>query len=348
MTVLSTGSKVLDSLMDGGLRAKVISLLFGIPNLGKTWFCYQVACMCTRPEKVGGLEKKVLYLDTEGFFFDEDTIKRFAGYFKKRWPDCKPENIEILQISDIFQLGEQFGIQFEILQEDKRVTVLAKFPTERQKKLAEAKKAKAKTKDEKPKEGKKEKEPKEDADVESTKKDKDWLEKAPLWQKIKTGGYGLLVIDSVTIPIKSEIPTATQNFPARTSLLQTLLGACFPIARRGDISILITDHITRNPMSPTYKFGMGDPWGGSNVLYYVKHQFALYTGTQELAKKYGVVESPRIRRVERYRFPGLDRMMVAVKLEKDKGYMDLPEISTTTAQPAQAEEEKEDAGTGDT
>ena len=87
MGILSSGSKSIDEVMVGGLKTQVTTLLFGIPNLGKTWLCYQMACMCTRPVKVGGLAKKALYVDTEGFFFTEDTMQRFADYFKKRWPD---------------------------------------------------------------------------------------------------------------------------------------------------------------------------------------------------------------------------------------------------------------------
>jgi hypothetical protein len=301
--MISTGTKTLDTLWCGGVPTNVISLLFSIPNLGKTWFCYQLANMCTRPTSAGGLGKKALYLDTEGFFFTEETQNLFSGYYKKRWPDCHPDKIEIECIEDIFKLGELFGIQFEILQEDKRVSMTAKFPTALQKKIATTK-------------GK--------TQVETSQKDKDWLEKAPLWNKIKTGEYGLIVIDSLTVPIKSEIPSATQNFPARTSLLQILLGACYPMARRGNVGILMTDHITSNPMSPGYAWGLGNPWGGNNILYYIKHEFGLYRPLKDQITQYAP-DGPRVRRMQRYRFPGIDQATLAVKLEKDRGYVDLPD-----------------------
>ena len=329
MSMISTGTKTLDSLFDGGVRTKVLSLIFSVPNLGKTWFVYQLACSCTRPIKSGGLGKKVLYLDTEGFFFTEDIEARFRKYFKARWPDCKPENIEMEHVEDIFKLGSLFGIRFEILQEEKRVSVVAQFPTALQNKIAEKKKM---PKDPDEKKETKSKFQKVDKG-QSTQKDKDWIEKAPIWQKIKTGEYGLIVIDSITVPIKSEIPAATQNFPARTSLLQTLLGACYPIARRGDVAIFITDHITSNPMGPGYAYGIGNPWGGNNLLYYIKHIFGLYRGLKDQCEKYAP-DGQRVRRMQRYRFPGLDQTTVAVKLEKDKGYADLPDGGM--AQPASA------------
>ena len=303
MAVIPSGCKALDEVLVGGLKTSVTTLVFGIPNLGKTWLCYQLACMCTRPVKSGGLGKKALYLDTEGFFFTEDTVDRFAGYFKKRWPDCDPKKIEIIHVPSIFDLGELFGMQLDIHIEESRVSVITKYPTEAQKKIAQGKgKSKVDT---------------------TTSKDKDWLEKAPIYQKVKTGEFGLLIIDSITIPIKSEIAAATQNFPARTSIVSAILGACYPIARRADIAILITDHITSNPMSPTYQFGTGDPWGGRNILYYIKHIFGLYKPLADQVKAYAP-DGQRVRRFSRYRYPGLDAAMAVVKLEKDKGYVDLP------------------------
>lgn len=308
MRIISTGSKALDWAMDGGLKSQVISILFGIPNLGKTWLCYQLACMCTRPEKVGGLGKKALYYDTEGFFFTEDTIQRFAKYFKARWPDCDPTKIEIVQIESIFTLGQEFGMQIDIKQEQSRTSVITKFPTARQEKIA-TKKGKS------------------GVDT-TTNKDKDWLDQTPIFDKLKERDYGLLIIDSLTIPIKSEIASTTQNFPARTSLVSAILGACYPLARRMDIPILITDHITANPMSPGYAYGTGDPWGGRNILYYVKHIFGLYRPLKDLVQKYAP-DGLRVRRFQRYRYPGLDPVLVAVKLEKDKGYMDLPDSNVS-------------------
>jgi len=208
---ISTGTKTLDELLLGGIRTKVPTILFGIPNLGKSWFCFQMSAMATRPVKVGGLNKKVLYLDTESFFFDEEVEERFKGFFRNRWKDAKVENIEVVQVPSLFDLGEWFGIEFELVQEEKRTSVIAKFPTERQKKLA---KAAGKSK------------------VTSTQKSKDWLEKSKLYPKLATREYGLVIIDSLTVPIKSEIVTSTQNFPARTSVLRMLLGASYPLAQR--------------------------------------------------------------------------------------------------------------------
>ena len=316
MGTLSTGSKSIDEIMLGGLKTQVVTMLFGIPNLGKTWLCYQLACMCTRPVKVGGFGKKAIYLDTEGFFFTPDAVERFAEYFKQRWADCDPKKVEIIQLSDIFELGDLFGMQIDIKQEENRTSVMTKYPTETQKKIAGTKGKKGKV------------------DT-TTNKDKDWLDKSPLYQKLRTGEYGLLIIDSLTIPIKSEIASVTQNFPARTSLVSALLGSCYPMARRADVSILLTDHITSNPMSPGYVYGTGDPWGGRNIIYYIKHIFGLYKPLKDQVEA-NAPDGQRVRRFQRYRYPGMDTAMTAVKLAKDRGYMDLP--NQGSAKPASGEE----------
>jgi len=308
MAFIKTGCQTLDDLLCGGVPTGVPLLIFGMPNLGKTWLCFQLACMCTRDPKYGGLGKKVLYLDTESFFVG-NTFDMFYGYFKKRWPDLpdKPK-IELEIVPDIFTLGRLFGVQFEILQEDKRVSVVAKFPTERQTKIA-------KTKGKLPS---------------TSVQREDWKERSPIWQKLSSGEYGMVVIDSITVPIKSVIPSTTQNLPARTSLLQILLGAMYTFARGHDVSILITNHVTRNPMNPGYHLGVGDPWGGQNVTYYVKYQFGLYKALKDQVKAFGP-DGHRLRRIQRYRMPGKDEKIVTVMLAKDTGYVDLPK---NKAQPA--------------
>ena len=307
VTTLSTGVKTLDSLMAGGFPLGAPSLVFGIPNLGKTWLCFQTACMCTRAPKYGGMGKPVLYLDTESFFTN-DVFDRFYGFFRARWKDLPAKSkIDMVRVKDIFQLGAKFGIQFEIIQEEKRVSALAKFPTSRQTKIAFGKKQA----------------------VKSTKQIHDWLELAPIWKDMQKKDYGLIVIDSLTVPIKSVIPKGTQHLPGRGTLITTLLGTLYPIAIGFNIAIIVTDHITRNPMSPGYRYGLGNPWGGQDVTYYIKYQLGMYTGLKDQRLKYGA-DGPRLRRISRHRFPGMEKELALIMLAHDIGYVDLP----TGARPA--------------
>lgn len=292
--VLPSGCKALDVLMNGGLPLKAPSLVFGMPNLGKTWLAFQFSCMCTRDPSNGGLGRPVLYLDTESFFANEEVFNRFYGYFRKRWSDlpAKPE-IHAEMVEDIFALGKKFGIQYTIVQEESRVSAIAKFP----KKTLEK-------------------------EVKETTQTSDWLKSSPIWQDCEKNNYGLIVIDSITVPIKSVIPKGTQHLPGRGTLITSLLGTLYPIAKNFNCAILVTDHITRNPMSPGYVYGVGDPWGGQDITYYIKYQFGLYMATKDEREKYGDTEG-RLRRVERHRYPGFERTLTTVKLEKDYGYTDV-------------------------
>jgi len=68
---LSTGSKALDDLLEGGFEGGAITLLFGEAGSGKTNVCLQVASM------VASSGKKVVYIDTEGVSLER--LKQIAG-----------------------------------------------------------------------------------------------------------------------------------------------------------------------------------------------------------------------------------------------------------------------------
>ncbi len=305
----STGIKSIDDLLEGGILLGAPALVFGIPNLGKTWLSFQLCCMCTRDPKYGGLGRRALYLDTETFF-TKKTFEKFYGYFRKRWPDL-PEKpmIDVKMVPDIFKLGRLFGIDYEIIHEEKRVSVVSRFPTKRQKALAKTGKSKLKT----------------------TTKSSDYIKDSALWQLLQEKNYGIVVIDSITAPIKSVIPSASQNFPARSSILQELLGTFYTICQENNCCIFMTDHITRSPMSPGYVYGIGSPWGGQDVTYYVKIQLGLYRALKDQRAMYP--PGDRLRRIERHRYPGLEKLLVLVKLAKDTGYKDVG--SSAGARPAE-------------
>ena len=71
MAHLSTGSKALDDLLEGGLEGGALTLFFGEAGSGKTNICLQVASM------VASSGKKVIYIDTEGVSLER--LKQMAG-----------------------------------------------------------------------------------------------------------------------------------------------------------------------------------------------------------------------------------------------------------------------------
>ncbi len=71
MAHLSTGSKALDDLLEGGLEGGAITLLFGEAGSGKTNICLQVTSL------VAATGKKVIYIDTEGVSLER--LMQIAG-----------------------------------------------------------------------------------------------------------------------------------------------------------------------------------------------------------------------------------------------------------------------------
>jgi DNA repair protein RAD51 len=68
---ISTGSKALDTLLNGGIETGSITEIFGEFRTGKTQICHTLAVICQLPVNQGGGEGKCLYIDTEGTFRPE-------------------------------------------------------------------------------------------------------------------------------------------------------------------------------------------------------------------------------------------------------------------------------------
>jgi len=71
MIQVTTGSKELDKLLQGGIETGSITELFGEFRTGKSQLCHTLAVTCQLPIDMGGGEGKCLYIDTEGTFRPE-------------------------------------------------------------------------------------------------------------------------------------------------------------------------------------------------------------------------------------------------------------------------------------
>ena len=61
---VSTGSKELDKLLQGGIETGSITELFGEFRTGKTQLCHTLCVTCQMPLEACGAEGKALYIDT--------------------------------------------------------------------------------------------------------------------------------------------------------------------------------------------------------------------------------------------------------------------------------------------
>ena len=65
---LTTGSKALDKMVDGGLETQTISEFYGEYGSGKSQMCHQLCVNVQLPLERGGLNGGALYVDTENTF----------------------------------------------------------------------------------------------------------------------------------------------------------------------------------------------------------------------------------------------------------------------------------------
>ena len=68
---ITTGSKELDKLLNGGFETGSVTELFGEFRTGKSQLCHTIAVTCQLPFDHGGAEGKCLYIDTQGTFRPE-------------------------------------------------------------------------------------------------------------------------------------------------------------------------------------------------------------------------------------------------------------------------------------
>jgi len=318
MPYLSSGTKAFDDLMNGGFKVGKVHVLYGPYKIGKSIQCMQAACMATRKPEYGGLDKKALIIDSE-LFWDRDDFLQWYKWFKERWPDL-PEtpNIEILQLDTIFSAARLLGFSITIIKHEKKTEPHIRFP---RKEEIDSKTGLVK-------------------EIKMTKQSEDWLIRSPLWKKVTSEEYGLVVFDSFTKYFKDVFVSVQQNYPGRASCERPFLAGLVALSKRKKLVTILVCHSTTSE-------GKQIPWGGENILYYSKHitgllkalksERVLYGDTEELEKMAKKARKKtieirgwrRVRRFYRFRHPILpDGEESIVVLELNKGFVDPVEVST--------------------
>ncbi len=75
---LTTGSKAIDEILDGGLETQTITEFYGEYGSGKSQLCHQMCVNVQLPPERGGLSGGALYLDTENTFRTERILQMAA------------------------------------------------------------------------------------------------------------------------------------------------------------------------------------------------------------------------------------------------------------------------------
>jgi DNA repair protein RadA len=84
---LTTGSKALDKILDGGLETQTITEFYGEYGSGKSQICHQLCVNVQLPPERGGLNGAALYVDTENTFRTERIVQM------ARHLDLDPEQV---------------------------------------------------------------------------------------------------------------------------------------------------------------------------------------------------------------------------------------------------------------
>jgi DNA repair protein RadA len=72
---LTTGSKALDTILDGGLETQTITEFYGEYGSGKSQLCHELCVSVQLPPERGGLNGSALYVDTENTFRTERIVQ---------------------------------------------------------------------------------------------------------------------------------------------------------------------------------------------------------------------------------------------------------------------------------
>jgi DNA repair protein RadA len=67
----STGSKALDELLLGGIETQAVTEFYGEFGSGKSQICHTLCATAAQPTGSGGLDRGIIYIDTEGTFRPE-------------------------------------------------------------------------------------------------------------------------------------------------------------------------------------------------------------------------------------------------------------------------------------
>jgi len=156
----------------------------------------------------------------------------------------------------------------------------------------------------------------------------DDLDKSYLAKQIAKHNLGFIGIDSISVPLKATIPSEQPNYPTRASLMNPYFVRLKKLARKNDLVIFYTCHIS----GAQYE---GDiPHGGAFHQYASKYSLLV----QELTKEERDVYGPFVRAFYRWRWKTLrdvqewrDRKsrrlqkdkMCYVKLKENYGFVDL-------------------------
>ncbi|MBE3093690.1 MAG: AAA family ATPase [Actinobacteria bacterium] len=138
----------------------------------------------------------------------------------------------------------------------------------------------------------------------------------------------LIIIDSLTKPVKDSVGSETSNLPARAQIIERLFGKLYQVAELYNIAVIVLHHASVNPMTVGYK-DAGHAYGGNPIYYNSKYILQIHNGTKA-EKEIKCAENDNeewkieARRIQLIRRPDEQStgIKIPIRLQKDKGFVD--------------------------
>lgn len=131
----------------------------------------------------------------------------------------------------------------------------------------------------------------------------------------------MIIIDSMTQPLKTSVSSQTANLPARAQIVERLFGKFHKVAQAYNIALMVNHHASVNPAT---MFGrdLGKPYGGNPILYNSKYAIEFIDAPKKIQQETGFGIDAR--RVKLLRRPDEQTTgeLHTVRLKKDYGFCD--------------------------
>ena len=245
--------------VDGGFQIGTQTSVIGQPKQGKTQLVLDVALFAIQK----GM--KAVYIETEGYRQQDtlSTLEKKGSYLGIDRETIEKNFIFIDAMSDfkeqaLFKIGKLFGYHIYVAEKEIKTTKEGKVISGGKKTLKY-----------------------DDVDAELT---DDIM-----------NGVGVVIIDSLTHPIKETIGHDTENLTARSGFYDRMFAKFYQFARYYNIVMIVIQHTTVQPVMPGGAKDLGKQYGGDSPQYNAKFAVQIVDGTNALRKQFGHDGVKRVR-----------------------------------------------------
>ena len=146
-------------------------------------------------------------------------------------------------------------------------------------------------------------------------------------KKKELENISLIILDSLTKPIKDSVGSETANLPARAQIVERLFGRLYHIAEIYNIAIIVLHH---ESVPPPVGYPKAPYAYGGNSVYYNSKYILEFSNSTKKERDIKCVEDDKkkwnleARRIKLVRHPSIqpDGEKRAIRLKKDVGFVD--------------------------